>query len=190
MRTLTEEQLKAIMPLAGVTRIRKYLPYFNQALAEFGISTAKRQAHFLAQVAHESGELRYVKELASGAAYDTGPKAIALGNTPAKDGDGQKYKGRGFLQLTGLANYTAYKQYCGYDVVKRPELLEQPRGATQSAGWVFTKGLGQNLCLLADRDNGANTEEILKKITKKINGAYNGLDSRRKYLLRAKEALR
>lgn len=189
MKLVTEQQMKSIMPKAGVMRIRKYLPYINQTLAEFGISNAKRQAHFLAQVAHESGELRYVKELASGAAYDTGRKAIALGNTPAKDGDGQKYKGRGFLQLTGLANYTAYKKYCGYDVVRKPELLEQPRGAARSAGWFFTKGCGQNLCSVADRDNGTNTEEILRKITKVINGGQNGLDSRRAYLERAKAVI-
>lgn len=184
MELITEQQLKYIMPKAGVTRIRKYLSYLNQTLVEFGISTPLRMAHFIAQVAHESGEMRYTKELASGKAYE-GRKD--LGNTIK--GYGVKYKGRGFLQVTGYYNYKAYKLYCGFDVVTRPELLEQPRGASRSAGWVFTKALGVNLCMYADQDNGANTEEVLKKITKKINGGYNGLDSRRNYLRRAKEVL-
>jgi len=184
MVVFTEQQLRQIMPNAGLTRIRKYLSYLNQAMAEFAISTPLRQAHFLAQVAHESGEMRYTKELASGKAYE-GRKD--LGNTVK--GYGVKYKGRGFLQVTGYYNYKAYKLYCGFDVVSKPELLEQPRGATRSAGWVFTQGLGVNLCMYADLDNGENTEEVLKRITKKINGGYNGLASRRKYLVRAKQVL-
>ena len=183
--TLTEQQLKGIMPNAPTTRVRKYLPYLNQAMEEFGIAQSKkRMAHFLAQVAHESGEMRYVKELASGKSYE-GRKD--LGNTVS--GYGVKYKGRGFLQLTGYNNYKAYKTYCGYDVVNWPELLESPKGATRSAGWVFTRGMGVNLCLYADLDNGENTEDVLRKITKRINGGYNGLDSRRKYLERAVNAL-
>ena len=184
MTLITEQQLKSIMPNASMTRIRKYLSYLNQAMLEFGIITPLRKAHFIAQVAHESGEMRYTKELASGKAYE-GRKD--LGNTVK--GYGVKYKGRGFLQVTGYNNYKAYKMYCGFDVLSKPELLEQPRGATRSAGWVFTIGLGTNLNSYADQDNGVNTEEVLKKITKKINGGYNGLDSRRKYLKKAKEVL-
>lgn len=184
MRQITEQQLKAIMPGAGIRRIRTYLPYLNTAMAEFGITTPIRQAHFLAQVAHESAQMVYVKELASGEKYE-GRKD--LGNT--QKGDGVKYKGRGFLQLTGRANYTKYKVYCGFDVVLKPELLEQPRGATRSAGWVFTRGLGVNLNYYADMDDGTNTEKVLKLITRKINGGYNGLDSRRKFLKKTKEVL-
>lgn len=180
---ITREQLEKIMPGAG-KRIDKYLSYLNAAMMEFGINTGIRQAHFLAQVAHESGQLRYTKELASGMAYE-GRKD--LGNT--HKGDGMRFKGRGFLQLTGRANYTKYKIYCGYDVVGKPDLLEQPRGATRSAAWVFTRGLGTNLCYYADLDVGENTEDILKMITKRINGGYNGLDSRRKFLVAAKKAL-
>ena len=187
--TITKGQLKKIMPTAPYTRIDKYLPYLNAAMTEFGILTKERAAHFLAQVAHESAEMRYTKELASGAAYDTGRKAIALGNTPQKDGDGQKYKGRGFIQLTGKANYERYKKFCGYDVVAKPELLELPKGATRSAAWFFTQGCGQNLCYVADLDNGKNTEMVLQKITRVINGGLNGLESRRKYLQRALKAL-
>lgn len=131
-------------------------------------------AHYLAQIAHESGELRYTKELASGRAYE-GRKD--LGNT--QQGDGVKYKGRGLIQITGRANYREYGNYCGFDVVDSPELLERPLGAAKSSMWVFdTFGCNE----LADQDN-------LKAIRRKINGGYNGLASCEKYLKRAKEAL-
>ena len=186
---VTRTQLKKIMTRAPYTRIDKYLAYLNAAMDEFGITTKERRAHFLAQIAHESAEMRYTRELASGAAYDTGRKAIMLGNTPQKDGDGQKYKGRGFIQLTGKANYERYKKFCGFDVVAKPELLELPKGATRSAAWFFTQGCGQNLCYVADLDNGKNTEMVLQKITRVINGGLTGLESRRRYLQRAKNVL-
>ena len=182
--TITRAQLKKIMPNAPYVRIDKYLDYLNKAMQEFGIITKEREAHFLAQVAHESAEMRYTRELASGDKYE-GRKD--LGNI--QKGDGRRFKGRGFIQITGRANYTRYKLFCGYDVVSKPELLELPRGATRSAAWFFTAGCGQNLCILADLDNGRNTELILQKITKVVNGGLNGLDSRRRYLQRAKNAL-
>lgn len=181
---VTRTQLKKIMPNAPYVRIDKYLDYLNKAMQEFGIITKEREAHFLAQVAHESAEMRYTRELASGDKYE-GRKD--LGNI--QKGDGRRFKGRGFIQITGRANYTRYKLFCGYDVVSKPELLELPRGATRSAAWFFTAGCGQNLCILADLDNGRNTELILQKITKVVNGGLNGLDSRRRYLQRAKNAL-
>ena len=181
---VTRSQLKKIMPNAPYVRIDKYLDYLNKAMQEFGIITKEREAHFLAQVAHESAEMRYTRELASGDKYE-GRKD--LGNI--QKGDGRRFKGRGFIQVTGRANYTRYKLFCGYDVVSKPELLELPRGATRSAAWFFTAGCGQNLCILADLDNGRNTELILQNITKVVNGGLNGLDSRRRYLQRAKNAL-
>ena len=138
-----------------------------------------RWAHYLAQIAHESAELRYSEEIASGKAYDTGKLAIKLGNTPEADGDGQKFKGRGLIQVTGRANYEAYKKYCGFDVVKQPELLAKPVGAIRSSMWFWkSKGLNE----LADRDE-------FTAITKRINGGINGIEDRRKYLAKAKKVL-
>jgi len=175
---VTREQLLKIMPTAP-NRVDKYLVFINRYASEFGITTSLRMAHYLAQIAHESCELKYTKELASGAKYDTGKLAVTLGNTPEADGDGQRYKGRGLIQLTGKANYKAYKAYCGFDVVSKPELLEQPLGATRSSMWFWWK---HGINALADKDD-------VKAVTKRINGGYNGLASRTKYLTKAKKAL-
>lgn len=170
---VTREQVIRIMP-AAKGRVDRFLVFINRYAPEFGITTSLRMAHYLAQVAHESAELKYTKELASGAEYE-GRKD--LGNTSR--GDGVKYKGRGLIQLTGKANYKAYKEYCGFDVVAKPELLEQPLGATRSSMWYWqTHGLNA----LADKDD-------IKAVTRRINGGYNGLADREKYLTRAKKAL-
>lgn len=170
---VTKEQLSKIMPNAK-SRIDKFLPVINKWADHFGISTSMRMAHWIAQVAHESGEIRYTKELASGKAYE-GRKD--LGNT--QKGDGVRFKGRGLIQITGRANYQKYADYCGYDVVAKPELLEQPVGAVKSAMWYWqTHGLNE----LADADKFVT-------ITRRINGGTNGLESRRTYLARAKQVL-
>lgn len=170
---VTRAQLLKVMTNAG-SRADTYLPIINGWAEHFHINTPLRMAHYLAQIAHESGELRYTKELASGKAYE-GRKS--LGNT--QPGDGVRFKGRGLIQITGRANYSAYANYCGFDVVRCPELLERPLGATKSSMWVFdTFGCNE----LADKDN-------LKAIRRKINGGYNGLAACEKYLKRAKESL-
>lgn len=170
---MTREQVIRIMP-AAKGRVDRFLVFINRYAPEFGITTSLRMAHYLAQVAHESAELKYTKELASGAEYE-GRKD--LGNTSR--GDGVRYKGRGLIQLTGKANYKAYKEYCGFDVVAKPELLEQPLGATRSSMWYWqTHGLNA----LSDKDD-------IKAVTRRINGGYNGLADREKYLTRAKKAL-
>lgn len=171
---ITATQLLKVMPNAA-KRYSKYLPYINKYASEFGITTPLRMAHYLAQIAHESAELRYTKELASGQAYE-GRKD--LGNT--SKGDGVRYKGRGLIQITGKANYQAYKRYCGFDVVSNPALLELPLGAVRSSMWFFS--VYKALNKYADADD-------ITTITKKINGGLNGFDGRKKYLARAKKAL-
>ena len=186
---ITAAKLKQIMPnspknvernphFSGYT-FEQILLYILRYAQEFDINTPLRWCHYLAQIAHESAELRYSEEIASGKAYDTGKLAIKLGNTPEADGDGQKYKGRGLIQVTGRANYEAYKQYCGFDVVERPELLAKPVGAIRSSMWFWWK---KGLNTLADMDD-------FMAITERINGGTNGIEDRRKYLARAKKVL-
>lgn len=176
---VTREQILAIMPNAKV-KVDAFLPYINGYAEVFHIDTPMRMAHFLAQIAHESGELRYTKELGNKnyfRKYDVGRLKNMLGNL--KDGDGYKYRGRGLIQITGRANYQAYQnsKYCTGDIMEYPELLEEPLGATKSAMWWWWK---HDLNKLADSD-------CFLAITKIINGGTNGLESRRKFLTRAKK---
>lgn len=175
---VTKEQILAIMPNAK-DYVDKFLNYINGYSDMFHIDTPKRMAHFLAQVAHESSELKYTKELGNKAycyKYEVGNLAKQLGNT--QKGDGYLFKGRGLIQITGRANYTAYKnsRFCNGDVVANPQLLELPLGAVKVSMW-FWWSHGCNV--LSDSDSFVS-------ITKKINGGTNGIESRRKYLNRAK----
>lgn len=162
MRPLTAETLAQIMPYAK-SKAALYAPLLDAAMREFDINTPARQASFLSQVGHESGQLRYVRELASGAAYE-GRKD--LGNT--QPGDGERYRGRGLIQITGRANYTASMMALDVDVVEHPELLETPVLACRSAAW-FWKSHGLNE--LADAGDQV-------KVTRRINGGTNGLADR------------
>ena len=178
---ITAQQLKAICPTATMSNINRALKPLNDTLVRFNINTPLRIAHFIAQVAHESGAFQYLKEIASGAAYDTGRLAARLGNTPEADGDGQKYKGRGYIQLTGTSNYRLFDEFTGrkHDLMNHPERVEQPDLAMLAAGWYWSRN---DLNNLADRDD-------LLSITKRINGGTNGLEDRRNYLKNAKKVL-
>ena len=174
---ITKEQLQKVMPYAK-DRIDKFLPWINAGIKEHNMGLDEVRM-FLAQIAVESGELRYVKELASGEAYDTGRKAIQLGNTPEADGDGQKYKGRGIIQITGLTNYEALSLALCIDCVNHPEILEQPEYAVKSAFWYWTtNGLGRY---------SEPTLDNFKIVTKRINGGYNHLAERTQYWEKAKK---
>jgi putative chitinase len=144
-------------------------------MLEFGISSAERMSMFLAQLAHESGELRYVRELASGEAYEG---RADLGNT--EPGDGPRFKGRGLFQCTGRHNYTALSDFFLVDFVSDPELLEEPEWACRSAGWFWST---RKLNALADH----NDEEAFELVTKRINGGLNGYAQRKVYWERAKQ---
>lgn len=142
MRAMTLEQLRRIMPTAG-SRAAIYLDHLNEAMVEFGVNTLGRQAAFLAQVAHESGQLRYVRELASGVAYtwredlgNTDPEAIAAAEACGEE-VGPFYKGHGLIQITGYANHKACGEALGLDLVHSPTLLESPREAARSAAWFW-----------------------------------------------------
>jgi putative chitinase len=112
-----------------------------------------------------------MEEYASGKAYE-GRKD--LGNT--QPGDGKRYKGRGIFQLTGRANYKSYGDRLGLDLVATPELASDVMNAVKIACEYWTD---KKLNDYADKDD-------VKMITKRINGGYNGLEDRERYLKRAK----
>lgn len=176
---VTLDQLRKIVPYAG-PRAGVFLGPLNDAMAEFEINTRLREAAFIAQIAHESGSFRYVRELASGAAYDTGRLAARLGNTPGADGDGERYKGRGLLQITGHDNYRDCGLALGLDLLAHPELLEQPVNAARSAGWFWHK---HDLNCFADSG-------MFEAITRIINGGLNGIAEREEFYSRALEVLK
>lgn len=159
-----------------------FLPFLNSAMDEFHIDTPLRQAAFLAQVGHESGELRYVKELASGEAYE-GRKD--LGNT--FPGDGVKYKGRGLIQITGRTNYTAVMLALDVDCLEHPEVLETPENACRASAWWWKEhGLNE----VADSgDIDAVSDIVNRGHRTKAYGDTNGFDDRLKHFETAKKEL-
>ncbi len=162
------------MPYADQSRIAQFIQPINDAMDSSGIVTPVRQAAFIAQVAHESGSLRYTLELADGDGYEGRGD---LGNT--QPGDGRRYKGRGLIQITGRANMALCGHALGLDLIAHPELLEAPEGAARSAAWFWrTHGLNE----LADHDRFGS-------ITKIINGGFNGLDDRIAHWLKARRAM-
>lgn len=128
----------------------------------------------MAQVCHESGGFRYTEELADGTAYEG---RSDLGNT--EPGDGARFKGRGYIQVTGRYSYMRLGQYVGRDLLSFPEQVALLPLSVESAGW-FWKTRGLNA--LADADD-------IVAITRKVNGGLNGISSRSEYLHRAKSVL-
>ena len=175
--SITQQQLLQILPNAGPVA-GVFVPVLNAAMVHYQIIGPKRVAAFIAQIGHESGQLKYVKEIwgptAAQARYE-GRKD--LGNTVA--GDGSKYRGRGLIQITGRANYMACGEGLGLDLIKQPELLEKPQHACMSAAWFWaTKGLST----LADAGQ-------FDKITRRINGGQNGAADRQTLYTRALKVL-
>ncbi|MFV3402887.1 glycoside hydrolase family 19 protein [Pseudomonas sp. NY15463] len=163
MTPLTEQQLLRILPnarqVAGI-----FVPAINRAALRWKIDSRVRVAAFLAQIGHESGQLRNLVENLNysaealvrtwpsrftpetAAAYARQPEKIAnkvyggrMGNGTESTGDGWRFKGRGLIQLTGRDNYRAAGQALGIPLEDQPELLEQAEHATQSAAWWWAK---------------------------------------------------
>ena len=171
---ISAAQLLAVMPNLSAADANGYLPYLNAAMAEGNINTPMRQAAFLAQLAHESGQLRYFEEIASGAAYEGRGD---LGNT--QPGDGVRFKGRGPIQLTGRSNYGSASAALGVDLVNDPELAATPAIGFRIAQWFWnSRGLNS----YADSGN-------FDAITLRVNGGYNGKASRDAYYARALDVL-
>lgn len=160
------------MSLATDANLDKYIPHLKVTMERYEINTPKRIGAFLAQLAHESGELRYVREIASGEAYEG---RLDLGNI--NKGDGVKFKGRGLIQITGRANYRELSKEIGIDFMANTERLEDPLNACLSAGWFWkTKRLNQ----FCDTMN-------FTALTKRINGGLNGYADRLGYYQKARK---
>lgn len=180
---LSEQQLVKVLPNSRL-KAGVFISALNTAMSHHQITTPERTAAFLAQIGHESAQLLYVREMGSDhylSKYDTGTLAARLGNTPEADGDGQKYRGRGLIQITGRRNYLLCSRALFGDdrLLLQPQLLEQPQWACESAAWFWqSNGLNE----LADRDQ-------FTAITLRINGGLNGLDERLRLWARAKAVL-
>jgi len=171
-----------------------------EVASKFGINTPLRVAHFLAQCGHESGGFRVTQENlnysakglngifrkyfpteAAAAAYARQPQKIAnkvyanrMANGSEASGDGYKFRGRGYIQLTGRDNYTQFGKAIGVDIPSNPDLVSS-KYALASAAWFWSKN---GLNKLAD--NGAS-DTAVTSITKRVNGGTIGLADRIKH---------
>jgi len=187
------EKLKGHIPYAVIAMI----PAVAQ---KFQIDSALRLAHFLAQCGHESGGFRLTKENLNYSAkglmgifkkyfptealanqYARQPEKIAnkvyggrMGNGPESSGEGAKFCGRGYIQLTGKDNYTAFGKSIGEDVCANPQVVAE-KYALLSAAWFFNKN---GLHKMAD---GGSTDAVVTSITKRVNGGTIGLPDRIKH---------
>ena len=179
---LTDAQLAQIMPNLPQAKRQLYLPHLNQAMQAHGIDTLLRSAAFVAQLAHESGEFRWMEEIwgptAAQSRYEPpGDLAQRLGNT--QPGDGKRFKGRGPIQITGRFNYKKFGDLLGIDLSANPALAATPELAFATAG-LYWKSNGLNE--LADAQQFVT-------ITRRINGGTNGLADRQRYYEQAKAVL-
>lgn len=171
---VTLDNLMAITSSAPKQRLEPFVTPLNAAFLKFSVNTPLRVCHFLAQVLHESGEFLYQEETASGAEYEGRED---LGNT--QPGDGENFKGRGLIQVTGRDNYAQLSHDLGVDYLNHPEQLAQLPDCIWSAFWYWNY---RGLSVLADKDD-------FDAITYRVNGGYNGYDQRKNYLMRAKNVL-
>jgi predicted chitinase len=158
---------------AGEADIGEFAPALEAEMASRNIDSPLRRAHFLAQIGHESGELRFRTELASGDAYNG---RADLGND--QPGDGPRFKGRGLIQLTGRANYKLFGRAIGREaeIMADPDIVgRDPNLCVRAAGWFWES---RHLNSFADRND-------LNEITRRVNGGFNGLEDRRRLLKRA-----
>jgi putative chitinase len=187
------DKLKGHIPDAVIAMI-------PDTAAKFQINTPLRLAHFLAQCGHESGGFKATQEnlnysakglngifkkyfptLESALPYERKPEKIAnkvyggrMGNGPEASGDGAKFCGRGYIQLTGKDNYTAFGKSIGEDVCANPQVVAE-KYALLSAAWFFNKN---GLHKMAD---GGASDSVVTSITKRVNGGTIGLPDRIKH---------
>lgn len=198
---MTQDQIRRVFPRIQPNKISGLI----DAMDRFNINTPLRQAAFLAQCAHESREFtvteenlnyspdrllavfpKYFQTTDEANRYGRNPQAIAnrvyanrMGNGPESSGDGYKYRGRGYIQLTGHDNYMRYAAATATDALNTPDIVSAPEGAAMSAAWFWSKnGLNE----LADKED-------MMTITRRVNGGLNGLQERMAYYHQARQAL-
>lgn len=186
---------KTILIKAGVRsdRADQYVDDLNEMMGKHEINTPIRMAHFLSQVLHESGRLKYTKESMNYSAkrlrvvfrkyfsvvraseYARNRKRIGsrvyanrMGNGNEASGDGYRYRGRGLIQLTGKNNYRKFGKWLGIDILSSPELVATEYAVASAVFYWDTNNLNR----YADKNNHSG-------LTKAINGGYNGLKDRR-----------
>jgi len=180
---ITADQILAIMPNAH-ERASLFAAPLSAAMTRFGIDTPNRAAMFLAQVAHESGELRWLRELWGPTQAQIGYEGRRdLGNT--ETGDGKLFMGRGLLQITGRDAYAVCSQglYGDDRLLTTPQVLEQRDDACLCGAWVWADFKHLNTVA----DTGDTAAFLLT--TKRINGGTNGWSSRQSYWMRARPVL-
>ncbi len=179
---------------------------FAQLLPAYGIDTPERQAHFLGQVLHESGKLKHVREnlnysaerlwqifprhfsdQAKANSYARDPERIAnrvyakrIGNGDEASGDGWRFRGRGYIQVTGRYNYTEFSQWLHHDdrLLDQPDLVASAYPLLSALWFWETRGLNTH----ADAND-------IERLTRAINGGTNGIDDRRQLASNAAELL-
>lgn len=167
---------------AALSRATIFAPFMQAACERFQITEPLDVAAFLAQTGHESGGLQWLAEIwgptvAQKFYEPPSTKATELGNT--QPGDGERFKGRGLIQITGRHNYLLCGMGLNLDLVAHPELLEQPANAAMSAGWFWWNN---KLSAIANAGNFIT-------LTRRINGGTSGLVDRQALYAAAKAAL-
>lgn len=203
---ITQQQLLTAVPGLYKPRLDAFVATFNMWAVHFGIDTPLRVVHYLAQVFHESGNLRYTEENLNYSReallrvfpkyfnkenvdlYARNPQKIAnrayanrMGNGSEGSGDGYRFRGRGFIGTTGRANYKAYadSEWCVGDLMSHPEWLANSPGDQKSAMFFWLKN---------DCNKFADADDV-KGLTRRINGGYNGLASRQQLTVAFKNVL-
>jgi len=212
--TITQFQIRQAVSSVDDAALNSFVASFNMWAVHFGIDTPKRVAHYLAQIMTESGALKYTVEnmnysregllstfpkyftVSNVGPYVRNPEKIGnrvyanrMGNGSEGSGDGYRYRGRGYLQITGREQYVAFSKCdcCTEDVVRYPDKVASYFLNQVSALWYWKKsGLNE----LADKDNGSNGEEIVRQITRKVNGGTNGLAQRKEYYRKFKKVFK
>ena len=175
----------------------------QSVMDKFGINSPVRMSHFLGQCAHESGDFKfksenlnystkgllatfpkYFKQSGLAEAYARNPERIAsrvyadrIGNGVEGTGDGWKFRGRGYIQLTGKSNYSTFDGFVNEDIISNPDLVAK-KYPLLSAAWFFHRN---KLNTISDK---GLSETVILELTKKINGGTNGLQDRIKYTIK------